>query len=139
MIKRIFVFFVLLFCLHTPVSQAQGLFPLFGVYVDSFTGISGKVGGGWAFSSLSEEDDSSFVFYTDLELGTKAAKITLGPAYATGYTFTRVGVSFSNKDSQNYIGIEGLHTVLILSFKFGVYEDPDSDKRIVTAGFGFGF
>lgn len=90
------------------------------------------------FNSLVDENDSSFTFYSDVEFGTKASKVTVGPAYATGITFTRIGFSFGRKDSQDYVGIEALHSAIILSFKFGIYQEPDSDKKFVTIGIGIG-
>lgn len=138
MIKRIAIIISIMFAL-TPLAKAQGFMPMLGAYVDTFTGISGKGGVAYSFSSLEEAEDSSFLIYSDVEFGTKAYKITLGPAYSTGLLFSRVGVSYAKKDSNEYIGVEALYFAVLLSFKFGIYADPDSDGNIVTAGFGIGF
>jgi len=138
MLKRTVIVITLVF-LPATLLRAQGILPSIGLYLDSFTGLSGKGGFIYAFSSLAEEEDSSFGLYADYEFGSQASKITLGPAYATGLTISRVGISFAKKDSQNYVGVEWQQFIMFFSLKLGIYEEPDSGDKFATLGFGLGY
>ena len=117
---------------------AQQVIPLFGVYIDSFTGASVKVGAGYTFSSYSFVDDSSFKVYSDFEFGTQARKIGLGVGYVDGPTHYRLGLNIAEEDSQTLVGVEALYFFLSATVKLGVFYDEEEDEPVVSIGVGFG-
>jgi len=141
-----YIYIVIVSSIFSLQVAAKDYFPIGGVYLDSFTGVSAKAGLRYGMNKdgsikrlikRSTKWSPNFL-YSDVELGTEAKKLNFGIGRAEPFVISRVGFSIAEKDSDKYFGIEGLVVLLGFTFKAGAYHNTNNNNEYFSLGFGFG-
>lgn len=140
------VFIFILICSSMP-SYSKEVYPILGVYVDSFAGVTGKIGFAYDLEEYSFEKKDKIVradswgenkFFSDVEFGTDASKVTLGIAQTAPFSMRRLGFVMAKKSDDDFVGAEFLVSAMGISFKFGVLHNLETSNQHVFIGFGIG-
>ena len=130
-------------------SYSKGFEPILGVYLDSFTGVAGKIGFRYNFEEDKSENEEHEIkisnnwgqiqLFSDLEIGTDASKITLGIAQESYFSTRRLGIVVAEKNKEEHIGAEYLSSSMGMSYKFGALQNIETSNQLIFIGFGLGF
>ena len=132
------IIFTLIALLALP-ANADRFEPMGGIYLDSFSGFSAKIGSAYTFEPENASTASSRFFYSDVELGTKARKIAFGYGAISSAATIRLGLSLAREEGDNFIGLESVGNIWLMTIKIGAYNNTSTSDKVLSFGVGIGF
>jgi len=143
---RKIIFSILFLSISSPVLSGE-YFPITGIYYDNLLGRAVEVGAFYTYERVEREmemrdgsvekifDHTKFV-YLEGESNGEDTNVTLGLGLHIGISSIRGGISIANIDDESLIGVEGVLTAFLFTFKAGVYRNQETQSTEGMLGVG---
>ncbi len=137
----------ILFLSLSPAVLSGEFFPITGIYYDNLLERSVEVGTFYTYERVEREmemrdgtvkkifDHTKFV-YLEGESNGEDSNVTLGLGLHIGISSIRGGISMVDIDDESLVGVEGVLTAFLFTFKAGVYRNQDTQSTEGMLGIG---
>jgi hypothetical protein len=119
--------------LFSPIVNAQRFEPIVGLFRDSFSGTSARVGFAYTYTESLDR-----YFYSDVEYGSEAYRFSVGYGAFNSAASARIGLSLARRDGEEFIGVEGVGSIWLLAVKAGLYQNLNTESQQLSIGAGIG-